>query len=68
MTATTRDNTTKKKLGLSAKLIGVLMPIIIIAMAIIIIMIFYSTSKIVLSKSEQNLQLNTASVSNSVTA
>lgn len=68
MTAATRDNTMKKKLGLSTKLIGVLMPIIIIAMAIIIIMIFYSTSKIILSKSEQNLQLNTASVSNSVTA
>lgn len=60
--------TVKKKsgLGLNAKLIGLLLPVIVIAMAVILLLVYLNTSTMMLSKSEENLQTNTDSVVNSV--
>lgn len=58
----------QKRWGLNVKLIGIVLPIIILTMALIISLIFVNTSKIVLSKSEENLQLSTTNVVNSVSA
>lgn len=57
-----------KKIGLNVKLIGVVMPTVILAMAVIIYVIFANATTTVLLKSEENLKLSTQTVVNSVSA
>lgn len=57
-----------RKVGLNVKLIGIVLPIVAVVMALIILVISMNASKIMLSKNEENLQLSTASVVNSVSA
>lgn len=60
--------TSRKKMGLNIKLIGLFMPIIAVTLAAILFMVYANTSKMILAKSEESLQLSTTSVINNVTA
>lgn len=58
----------RKRIGLNTKLIGLLIPIIAVALAAILLLVYANTSNIILSKSEESLQLGTDSAVNNVKA
>lgn len=62
------NQTERRRLGINGKLIGLLLPTIIIVLALILLLFYFSTSRIILSKSRELLQSNSESVINSVEA
>lgn len=63
-----KNQLARKGLSLNAKLLGTLIPIIVITLCVILLLVYTNTSKILLEKSEENLSLSTKSAINSVTA
>lgn len=61
-----QNHTAKTKMGLKAKLLGVLLPIVICVVAVIVGMVYTSTEKIILAKSEDVLTASTDSVQGQV--
>lgn len=62
------ENGFRRGAGLNAKLIGLFLPIIAVTLAAILLLVYVNTSSMIRSKSEEGLQLSTASVVNSVNA
>lgn len=58
----------RKSFGLQAKVLGILVPAVIIIVSIIVLLFYRNTSKLVIQKSEAILNSNTESVTNQVSA
>lgn len=62
------DHKRQVRMGISVKLMGLLLPTVSAVLALILLLIYFNVSKIVLVKSEDLLQSNSESAVNGVTA
>lgn len=61
-----QQNKNTVKIGIKLKLIGILLPLVVIVFGMILFLVYRNTSSIVLNKSEEILRVNTESVVNKV--